>query len=138
MPAGRGLTPAGRGLTRAGRDAAEGARAAAGTVAAIAVIAECAVSRLGTAAMAAEGLLLLGFLLLLGRPAGLAGGAARAWLRLRMPAALAAVAATGIVLAALAAAPGSSPWLALAGLAAAAAAYLVAAPRDRSGGPRRG
>jgi hypothetical protein len=30
--------------------------------------------------------------------------------------------------------PGSSPWLALGGLAAAVAAYVVAAPRDPSGG----
>ena len=113
---------------------AEKARAAAGTVVAVAVIIECAASRLDTVAMAGEGLLLLGFLLLLGRPAGLAGGTTRAWLRLRLPAVLGAVAATGIVLAALAAVPGSSPWLALGGLAAAVAAYLVAAPRDRSGG----
>ena len=50
----------------------------------------CAASRLDTAAMAGEGLLLLGFLLLLGRPAGLAGGTTRAWLRLRLPAVLGA------------------------------------------------
>ena len=48
-------------------------------------------------------------------------------MRLRLPAVLGAVAATGIVLAALAAVPDSSPWLALGGLAAAVAAYLVAA-----------
>jgi len=124
----------GREPNPAGPDAAEKVRAAAGTVVAVAVIIECAASRLDTVAMAGEGLLLLGFLLLLGRPAGLAGGTTRAWLRLRLPAVLAGVAATGIVLAALAAVPGSSPWLALGGLAAAAAAYLVAAPRDRSGG----
>jgi len=121
-----------------GPDAAERVRTAAGTVVAIAVIILCAASRLDTAAMAGEGLLLLGFLLLLGRPAGLAGGTARAWLRLRLPAVLGAVAATGIVLAALAAVPGSSPWLALGGLAAAAAAYVVAAPRDGPDGSRRG
>jgi len=124
----------GREPNPAGPDAAEKVRAAAGTVVAVAVIIECAASRLDTAAMAGEGLLLLGFLVLLGRPAGLAGGTTRAWLRLRLPTVLAAVAATGIVLAALAAVPGSSPWLALGGLAAAVAAYLVAAPRDRSGG----
>jgi hypothetical protein len=122
----------------AGPSAAERVRTAAGTVVAVAVIIECAASRLDTAAMAGEGLLLLGFLLLLGRPAGLAGGTARAWLRLRLPAVLGAVAVTGIVLAALAAVPGSSPWLALGGLAAAAAAYVVAAPRDGRGGSRRG
>ena len=129
-----GAAAEGRKPNPAGPDAAEKVRAAAGTIVAVAVIIECAASRLDTAAMAGEGLLLLGFLVLLGRPAGLAGGTTRAWLRLRLPTALAAVAATGIVLAALAAVPGSSPWLALGGLAAAVAAYLVAAPRDRSGG----
>jgi len=128
---------AGRAPGPARPDKAERVRAAAGTAAAVAVIVECAASRLGTAAMAGEGLLLLGFLLLLGRPAGLAGGTARTWLRLRLPAVLGAVAVTGIVLAALAAVPGSSPWLALAGLAAAVAAYLVAAPRGDPGGSRR-
>jgi hypothetical protein len=133
-PASPGAAAEDREPDQAGPDAAEKVRAAAGTVVAVAVIIECAASRLDTVAMAGEGLLLLGFLLLLGRPAGLAGGTTRAWLRLRLPAVLAGVAATGIVLAALAAVPGSSPWLALGGLAAAAAAYLVAAPRDRSGG----
>ena len=125
---------AGREPGLAGPDAAERVRAAAGTVAAGVVVIECAASRLDTAAMAGEGLLLLGFLLLLGRPAGLAGGTARAWLRLRLPAVLGAVAASGIVLAALAAVPGSSPWLALGGLVAAVAAYVVAAPRGDPGG----
>jgi hypothetical protein len=149
VPAGREPAPPGTGavaaVAAAGRepgrarpDTAERVRAAAGTVAAAAVIVECAASRLGTAALAGEGLLLLGFLLLLGRPAGLAGGTARTWLRLRLPAVLGAVAATGIVLAALASVPGSSPWLALSGLAAAAAAYLVAAPRGGSGGSHGG
>ena len=133
-PASTGAAAEGGDPRPAGPDAAEKVRAAAGTVVAVAVIIECAASRLDTAAMAGEGLLLLGFLLLLGRPAGLAGGTTRAWLRLRWPAVLGAVAATGIVLAALVAVPGSSPWLALGGLAAAVAAYLVAAPRDRSGG----
>jgi hypothetical protein len=133
-PASPGAAAEGREPGLAGPDVAEKVRAAAGTVVAVAVIIECAASRLDSAAMAGEGLLLLGFLVLLGRPAGLAGGTTRAWLRLRLPTVLAAVAATGIVLAALAAVPGSSPWLALGGLAAAVVAYLVAAPRDRSGG----
>lgn len=125
---------AGREPVPAEAGAAERVRAAAGTVVAVAVVVECAASRLDTAAMAGEGLLLLGFLLLLGRPAGLAGDTARAWLRLRLPAVLGAVAAAGIVLAALAAVPGSSPWLALGGLVAAVAAYVVAAPRGDPGG----
>jgi hypothetical protein len=146
-PAGRQPVPAsasgaaamaGRAPGPARADAADRVRTAAGTVAAVAVIIECAASRLGTAAMAGEGLLLLAFLLLLGRPAGLAGGTARTWLRLQLPAVVGAVAATAIVLAALAAVPGSSPWLALGGVAAAVAAYLVAAPRGGAGGSPRG
>jgi hypothetical protein len=133
----RGMAePGAAGPGAAGPDPAERVRTAAGTLAAVAVIIECAASRLDTAALAGEGLLLLGFLLLLGRPAGLAGGTVVTWLRLRLPAVLGAVAATGIVLAALAAVPGSSPWLALGGLAAAVAAYLVAAPWDGSGSRR--
>jgi len=124
------------GLGPVGPDPAERVRTAAGTLAAVAVIIECAASRLDNAALAGEGLLLLGFLLLLGRPAGLKGGTVGTWLRLRLPAVLGAVAATGIVLAAVAAVPGSSPWLALGGLVAVVAAYLVAAPWSGSGSRR--
>jgi hypothetical protein len=107
-----------------------------GTLVAAVAIVECAVSRLGATPLTGEGLLLLGYLLLLDGPAGDArtgrpAGAARRWLRSRTPAVLAGVAASGLVLAALAAAPSASPWIVLGGLAAAVAAYLIAAPRHR-------
>lgn len=101
-----------------------------GTLTATAAIAECAVSRLNAAALAAEGLLLLGYLLLLDAPTGARWTAAAQWLRSRIRAALAGVMATGLVLAGLAATPSSvASWILLAGLAAAMVAYLVAVPR---------
>ncbi|HEY2575026.1 MAG TPA: hypothetical protein VGI74_01840 [Streptosporangiaceae bacterium] len=100
-----------------------------GTFIAAAAIAECAVSRLNAAALAAEGLLLLGYLLLLDTPTGVRWSATARWLRSRIRAVLAGVTATGLVLAGLAAAPSVAPWILLAGLAAAITAYLVAIPR---------
>lgn len=100
-----------------------------GTLTAAAAIAECAVSRLNAAALAAEGLLLLGYLLLLDAPAGARWTATGQWLQSRLRAVLAGVATTGLVLAGLAAAPSVASWILLAGLAAAMAAYLVAIPR---------
>jgi hypothetical protein len=100
-----------------------------GTLTATAAIAECAVSRLNAAALAAEGLLLLGYLLLLDAPSGARWTATARWLRSRIRAALAGVMATGLVLAGLAAAPSVASWILLAGLGAAMAAYLVAVPR---------
>lgn len=99
-----------------------------GTVAAVAAIIQCAASRLGAVALAGEGLLLLCYLLLLDTPARLPGAAARRWLRLLVPGVLAALAATGALLAVLTATPGASAWITLAGLVAAVAAYLVVLP----------
>ena len=101
-----------------------------GTLVATAAIAECAVSRLNAAALAAEGLLLLCYLLLLDAPTGARWTATARWLGSRIRAVLAGVLATGLVLAGLAAAPSSvASWILLAGVAAAMAAYLVAVPR---------
>lgn len=101
-----------------------------GTLIATAAIAECAVSRLNAAALAAEGLLLLGYLLLLDAPTGARWTATAQWLGTRFRAVLAGVMATGLVLAGLAAAPSSvTSWFLLAGVAAAMVAYLVAVPR---------
>jgi hypothetical protein len=102
---------------------------ALGTVAAAAAIIECATSHLSTIGLAGEGLLLLAFLLLAGTPAALAPQAAGRWLRLQIPAALAGLAGTVVVLAALAAKPVASIWLVVAGLVAAVAAYFIALPR---------
>jgi hypothetical protein len=109
--------------------------AAAGMAAAAAAIAQCAVSSLNDAALAGEGLLLLAYLLLLDVPEGLQTAAARKWLRLRTPAALAGLAVVVVVLAALAVTPSASAWIAIAGLAAAAIAYLTAMPRRADRAP---
>lgn len=98
----------------------------AGTVVAAAAIAQCALSRLGAAALAGEGLLLLGYLLLLEMPSGPLGSSAHWWLRQRWVPMLAGVASTGLVLAALAVTPPAAAWIVLAGLACAVAAYLAA------------
>jgi hypothetical protein len=100
-----------------------------GTLAATAAITECVVSHLSTVALAGEGLLLLAFLLFAAAPATLAPEVAGRWLRLQAPAALAGLTATALVLAALAAKPVAATWLIVAGLIAAVAAYLIAAPR---------
>ncbi|HEY1919506.1 MAG TPA: hypothetical protein VGH27_28380 [Streptosporangiaceae bacterium] len=100
-----------------------------GTLAAAAAIIECAAAHLSTIGLAGEGLLLLAFLLLAGTPAALAPEAAGRWLRLQVPAALAGVAGTVVVLAALAAKPVASIWLVAVGLVAAVAAYYIALPR---------
>jgi hypothetical protein len=110
-----------------------------GTVTAAAAIAECAVSRLNAAALAGEGLLLLGYLLLLDAPTGVRWTAAARWLRSRVRTVAAGVVATGLVLAGLAATPSSvAPWVLLAGLAAAMAAYLAAIPRRPDDGGETG
>jgi hypothetical protein len=98
----------------------------AGTVVAAAAIAQCTLSRLDAAALAGEGLLLLGYLLLLEMPSGPLSTPAYRWLRYRWYPMLAGVASTGLVLAALAVTPPAALWVVLAGLACAVAAYLAA------------
>jgi hypothetical protein len=90
-------------------------------------IASAAFSRAGTAAMAAEGLLVLGYLLVTDSPQVRPGR----WLRSQLRLCVAGVIASGAVLAALALHPATSAWLAVAGLAAAVAAYLTALPSPR-------
>jgi hypothetical protein len=104
----------------------------AATLAASAPVIECVTWPPGTAVLAVEGLLVLGYLVLLDGPAGpgRAGHpAARHWLRGQVRYGIAGLAAAGVVAAALAVPAAVSPWTVLAGLAAAAAAYLVALPR---------
>jgi hypothetical protein len=98
-------------------------------VAAAAAIVSCAFSRAGTGVLAAEGLLILGYLLAAHAPEGLSrpGG----WLRLQVFPAAAGLIASGAVLAALALHQASSAWLTAAGLAAVVGAYLVALPIGR-------
>jgi multisubunit Na+/H+ antiporter MnhG subunit len=97
-----------------------------------AAITACAFSRAGTFVLAAEGLLILGYLLAVHAPIGLAR--ADSWLRQQVFAAVAGLVASGAVLAALALHQVSSAALTAAGLGAAAVAYLVALPLRRHAG----
>lgn len=98
-------------------------------LAAAAAVASCAFSRAGTLVLAAEGLLILAYLLAAHAPAGLTRPGA--WLRHQAFAVVAGLIAGGAVLAALALHQASSAWLTAVGLAAAVGAYLVALPLGR-------
>jgi hypothetical protein len=97
--------------------------------AAAAAITCCAFTRAGTLVLAAEGLLILAYLLAAHAPAGLTRPGA--WLRHQAFGVVAGVIASGAVLAVLALHQVSSAWLTAAGLAAAIGAYLVALPLGR-------
>jgi hypothetical protein len=99
------------------------------TLAATAAVACCAFSRAGMLVLAAEGLLILAYLLAAHAPAGLARPGA--WFRHQVFGVVAGVIASGAVLAALALHQVSSAWLTAIGLAAAACAYLLALPLGR-------
>jgi hypothetical protein len=99
------------------------------SLAVAAAIVSCALSAAGVAALAAEGLFILGYLLAVDAPAGLV--APGRWLRRQAPLLVAGLIAAGAALAAYAVRPPASAWLALAGLAAAVAAYLIALPIPR-------
>jgi hypothetical protein len=94
-----------------------------------AAIISCAASSAGVAVLAAEGLFILGYLLLADLPAGLPGPGR--WLRGQLPLLVAGLITGGAVLAAFAVHQASTAWLAAAGLAAAAGAYLIALPSRR-------
>jgi hypothetical protein len=101
----------------------------AGTLAAGIAVIQCAVWPPGTFGLAVEGLLILGYLLLLDGPVPVGAAMARRWLHGQVPAGIAGLVGTGAVLAALAAPSTASPWLVLAGLAATVTAYVIAVPR---------
>lgn len=92
-----------------------------------AAIASAAFSHAGTAALTAEGLFILGYLLVADAPQVRPSR----WLRSQLRPYVAGLIASGAVLAALSLHPASSPWLAVAGLAAGVAAYLTALPSVR-------
>ena len=96
-----------------------------------AAIVSCAFSRGGVAVRAAEGLLILCYLLAAAAPPGLAD--AGRWVRSQAALLVAGLIASGAVLATCAVHPPASAWLALAGLAAAVAAYLIALPSRHPG-----
>ena len=101
----------------------------AGTLAAVVPVVQCAIWPPGTALLAAEGLLILGYLLLLD---GLT------WLRGQLRFGAAGLIGAGVVLAALEVPTATSAWLVLAGLGAAVAAYVIAVPIRHTGDSRRG
>jgi len=78
------------------------------------------------AVLAAEGLLIMAYLIVADAPAGLTRPGL--WLRQQAPSGVAGLIASGAVLAALALHQVTSAWLTAAGLAAAGVAYLIALP----------
>jgi hypothetical protein len=104
-------------------------RVPAGTLAAGIAVIQCAVWPPRTLGLAVEGLLILGYLLLLDGPVPMGAAMAGRWLRGQVPAGIAGLAGAGAVLVGLAAPSTASPWLVLAGLAAAVTAYVIAVPR---------
>jgi hypothetical protein len=98
-----------------------------------AAILACAFSRSGTAVLAAEGLFILCYLLAAAAPARLSPRARPGlWLRQQVLGVVAGLIASGAVLTALALHQVNSAWLTVLGLAAAAAAYLIALPLGRA------
>jgi hypothetical protein len=83
-------------------------------------VVSCSAADAPVAVLAVEGLVILGYLLLIGVPPQLGP-----WARGQVALVAAGVLASAAVLAAFAVRPSGSAWLALAGLAAAVAAYLV-------------
>jgi hypothetical protein len=109
-----------------------------GTAAAVSAVAACALARPTVAVLAAEGLVVLAYLLLLDGPRGapLSAAALRRWLRQQASTACWAVATSAAVLVTLVVRVPVSAWLVVAGTAAAVAAAVIALPRKRR--PTRG
>jgi hypothetical protein len=104
-----------------------------GTLAAVTAVAACALARPAVAVLVAEGLVILGYLLLLDGPRGapLSAAALRRWLRQQAGTVCWAVATSAAVLVTLAVAVPASAWLVVAGTAAAVAAAVIALPRKQ-------
>jgi hypothetical protein len=103
-------------------------------LAVVAAVICCALSTAGAAVLAAEGLFILAYLLAADAPPGLARPAP--WLRRQAVLLAAGLIAAGAVLAMDAVHLAASAWIAVVGLAAAVAAYLVALPPRRAQTPR--
>lgn len=100
-----------------------------GTLAAAIAVAESALTRPDLAALAWEGLLILGYLLLVDAPRAMPGTVTAHWLWRQLPLAVWGVSAAAIVLVVLAVRVPVSAWLLVAGAAAAVAAVVIALPR---------
>ncbi len=123
------VTGAGVLLVTASLMTRSGWRAPAGTLAAGVAVIQCAVWRPGTLGLAAEGLLIAGYLILLGGPRRAGRAVTIRWLQGQLPSGIAALTAVGVVTTMLAVPAATSPWIFLTGLAAAVAAYQMALPR---------
>jgi hypothetical protein len=105
-----------------------------GTLAAGAAVAEAALGRPGLAVLAGEGLLILGYLLLVDAPRAMTAAVTARWLRLQVPAMAWGTLAVAAVLVMLAVPVPASAWLLVAGAGAAVAGAAIALPR-RPGRP---
>jgi hypothetical protein len=136
LPArGQVLTVAGLALVAASLAGPLGRWNGFGTLAAAAAVVGSVLGRPGTAALAAEGLLILGYLLLTDAPAAMPARVAARWLLRQLPAVAWAVLASAAVLLVLGIRVPVSAWLVAAGAGAAVAATVIALPR-RSRQPR--
>jgi len=100
-----------------------------GTLAAAAAVTEAALTRPDLAALAWEGLLILGYLLLVDAPRRMPGIVTAQWLWRQLPLAVWGVFTAAIVLVVLAVRVPVSAWLLVAGAGAAVAAVVIALPR---------
>ncbi|MGE5293175.1 MAG: hypothetical protein ACM3ML_39525 [Micromonosporaceae bacterium] len=100
------------------------------TLAALAAVVQCTIWPPATAVIAAEGLIILGILLALDMPWRAPRATMWRWLRRQLPSWLTGAVGTAAVLAALAVPAVPSAWIAVTGLVAVAAAYLIAIPRS--------
>lgn len=85
--------------------------------------------------LAGEGLLILGYLLLVDAPRAMPGATAARWLLRQLPAVVWGTVTVAVVLVVLSVAVPVSAWLLVAGAGAAVAATVIALPR-RPGQPR--
>ena len=106
-----------------------------GTLAAGTAVIESALTRPDLAVLAWEGLLILGYLLLVDTPRSMPGPVTARWLWRQLPLAAWGVFSAAVVLVVLAVRVPVSAWLLVAGAGAAVAAVVIALPR-RPGQPR--
>jgi len=100
-----------------------------GTLAAAAAVTESALTRPDLAVLAWEGLLILGYLLLVDTPRAMPGTVTAHWLWRQLPLAVWGVFTAAIVLVVLAIPVPVSAWLLVAGAGAAVVAVVIALPR---------
>src|SRR5215467_7912016 len=130
------LIPAGLLLVAASLNGPLARWRAVGTLAAAAAVVESAFGLPNLNMLTGEGLLILGYLLLVDAPGVMPGTVTARWLRLQLPAAFWGTLTAAIVLVVLAVPVPVSAWLLVAGAGAAVAATVIALPR-RPGQPRQ-